>query len=603
MSTQPHTEKTRKRVLERLATDPHFFVSVLFDEMGWATKAPLGDIEHDFIDHVFNGPRLRGALSFRGFGKTTIAAACLTLYRGFRDPARQIIIPSKSLDAPKRTVAVIREAIDRVWFLQHMSPSRNKDLRDAATYFDFGHIPHMEKQPSVVAIGIEGQLEGNRAHTIIPDDCETKNNSKTAEGRAELRRLFSEFINILYPYRPHDAGGPVDPSEIVVIGTPKCVDSLYVKISDDRHELPVDGGPAKPTNFKVYSWPIAAPPPGLRVINLAPSIASKLEAGTLKPWEPTCPHRFGRDEIAIRMAEGKEEFEREHMLVAETSEDSKRPLRLSDIIVFDVHRDNAPRSIMYGRKDHNGSTAIQMETLGIGDDCFYYAADFSREWVPYQGTKMRIDPAGKGEDEFAWAIASHANGMFYVKSVGGLMGGPSPENLATIADEARNHRVNEIIVEGNSGWGLVADLIQPILRRTFIKPGDDPSAPEGWACSVSTVHSSANKFTRICNTLEQVFMQHRVVFDRRVAADTTLQYQMTRITRQAGSIAKDDRVDALSGVIADWQSMASIDPAHAAKTVSEDRIRRAIEEAAREDGEAGAEPRPRTWACRDRLAV
>jgi len=604
MSTKPLTARTEQRVLSRLANDPHFFVEMFFGEMGYDTKAPLGEIEHDFIEHMFNGPRLRGGLSFRGFGKTTMVACGLALYRGFRDPTRQILIPSKSLVAPKETITLMRELIEHVWFLNPMSPThkRSDSYRDAATYFDFGTAPRLSRQPSVKAIGLQGQLEGNRAHTIIPDDCETKKNTKTADARIELRRLFSEFINILYPHRPHEDGGPIDPTEIVVIGTPKHSESLYVSISNAKHEMKNAVGDATPQVFKVFSWPIAVPPPDMQVINLAPMIANKIRDGKVKPWEPTCPHRFGNEEIAIRQGEGQEEFEREQMLVANVSDEAKHPLRLKDFIVFDIDRDKAPDSIMYGQSDSNGSTRCEdIQSMGIGDDCFYYASTFDKHWSPFAGTKMRIDPAGKGADEFAYAIASHLNGRFFLKDVNGFHGGATETNLTAVVLAAKTHGVNDIIVEGNSGWGLVADLLMPIARQYFTEPGQDPQYPLGWKCGIRTVNSTGNKFERICNTLEAILMQHRVVIDRRVAADPILQWQLTRITRTAGCIEHDDRVDAVAGVIQDWNEMYMLDPSSVGKNQARERILKALREDAIELELASPDERPRGWINRDGL--
>ena len=72
---------------------------------------------------------------------------------------------------------------------------------------------------------------------------------------------------------------------------------------------------------------------------------------------------------------------------------------------------------------------------------------------------------------------------------------------------------------------------------------------------------------RIIDTLEPVMNQHRLIIDERLikkdaenyngyplehAHKYQLFYQMTRITKERGAIAKDDRIDALAMAVAYW---------------------------------------------------
>jgi len=564
---RPHCDRTRRQEMEKILTDPHYFIESLWEDRGLDLKAPLGEIEHDIIEHAFNGPRLRGSLALRGIGKTHFGSASLTVFRGLRDPNRQIIIVSKSVDAAKKTLLLIREWLDKVWFLQHLAPAR--DQRDAATYLDFG--PAQEnRQPSLVAIGIDGMLENNRAHTLIPDDVETKKNSKTLEARIELHRLCNEFTNIIYPDRPFEEGGPVDPTEIVYFGTPKHEDTLYLKL------IKPPEGTKKTENFKFWSWPIIYPPADWDVINLAPLIAGRLERGEAKPWQPTIPARFGDDEIAMRLAQGMHEFQMESCMVANLSDAARYPLRLSDLIVFDVNRDQAPLSIAYGRRTNKGDTSLPIESVGLGDDRFYFAAMWKDEWAEYTGTVMFLDPAGGGTDETAYAIVSQLNGILYVKAVGGMLGGATEDNKNELARVARQHRATMLIVEDNAGWGLWADLLRPVFARHFKEPKQDPNFPDGWKCAIETKRSSGQKEVRICDTLEPVMLSRRLVFDRSVAADTTLQYQMTRIKRERRCLTHDDRVDALAGAVRYWQDQLQTDPTVAANDEVERRLRQQV---------------------------
>jgi hypothetical protein len=76
-----------------------------------------------------------------------------------------------------------------------------------------------------------------------------------------------------------------------------------------------------------------------------------------------------------------------------------------------------------------------------------------------------------------------------------------------------------------------------------------------------------SKEARIIDTLEPVMNQHRLVVDRKLIErdyDSTrsyagedqqpyrLFYQMTRITKEKGCLAHDDRLDAVAGAVAYW---------------------------------------------------
>jgi hypothetical protein len=87
-------------------------------------------------------------------------------------------------------------------------------------------------------------------------------------------------------------------------------------------------------------------------------------------------------------------------------------------------------------------------------------------------------------------------------------------------------------------------------------------------CNVEEVKHSIQKEARIIDSLEPVMNQHRLIFDRaevdRDYEDSKeeprrqLFYQMTRLTRDRGSLQYDDRIDVLAmGVKYWWEQMAA----------------------------------------------
>ena len=101
------------------------------------------------------------------------------------------------------------------------------------------------------------------------------------------------------------------------------------------------------------------------------------------------------------------------------------------------------------------------------------------------------------------------------------------------------------------------------MRSSDLKPYFTKSYP----VTLEEVRHSKQKELRIIDTLEPVMNQHRLVIDREViqkdydsiqkypndiAQRYSLFYQMTRITKDRGALAHDDRLDALAMATAYW---------------------------------------------------
>ena len=122
--------------------------------------------------------------------------------------------------------------------------------------------------------------------------------------------------------------------------------------------------------------------------------------------------------------------------------------------------------------------------------------------------------------------------------------------LTQLANKAKIHGVNEIVVEANFGDGMFTQLFKPIL--TSIHP-----------CAVQEVKNTVQKEARIIDTLEPVMMRHKIIMAETVIRDDysvyeekgqkySLIYQMTRLSRDRGSLAHDDRLDALTMAVSYW---------------------------------------------------
>ena len=195
-----------------------------------------------------------------------------------------------------------------------------------------------------------------------------------------------------------------------------------------------------------------------------------------------------------------------------------------------------------------------LECVGLSGDRYYRAAVTFGTWQPYTGSLLYIDPSGRGKDETGYAVIKMLNGYLYMPDAGGFQGGYEPEVLQGLAEIARKNAVNLVQIEDNFGDGMFTALIRPVLAKVH-------------PCQIEDVKVSRAKELRIINTLEPVLNSHRLVVDPAVikndrasashlppdkALRYQLFYQLSRITKERGSLAQDDRLDAVAGAVKYW---------------------------------------------------
>ncbi len=189
-----------------------------------------------------------------------------------------------------------------------------------------------------------------------------------------------------------------------------------------------------------------------------------------------------------------------------------------------------------------------LPNVGLAGDKYYAPEAIVGDYIDYNSSILVIDPSGRGKDETAYAVVKMLNGFLYVCECAGVDGGYSKTTLQFLSDKAKEHQVNVVLVESNFGDGMFSELLKPILKNTY-------------PVTMEEVRHSKQKELRIIDTLEPVMNQHRLVIDPKViqqdydsvqkypaeqAQRYMLTYQMTRITKDRGSLAHDDRLDVLA---------------------------------------------------------
>jgi hypothetical protein len=307
-------------------------------------------------------------------------------------------------------------------------PSHLKDnQRQSKISFDVA-TAIASHQPSVKSLGISSQLTGSRSDVIIADDIETSSNSQTQLMRDRLGEAIKEFEAILKPDKK---------SRIIFLGTPQTEQSIYNKLQE--------------RGYKVRYW-TARYPTEIQLktyaSNLAPIIGNTWTHELVsKPTEPT---RFDEKDLLEREASyGRLGFNMQFMLDTTLSDLNRYPLKLSDLTVMNLNPDNAPEKVIWA-----SSPELRYEDLanvGLqGDNSYYRPMKIQGDWLPYTGSVMSIDPAGKsGADETGYCVTKFLGGNIYVLASGGFATGYTDHVLNKLVKIAKENSVNKILIEEN----------------------------------------------------------------------------------------------------------------------------------------------------------
>lgn len=511
------------------------FITLLMRELVMA-DAPT-PVQLQICDYLENGPKRRVIAAFRGCGKSTLSAMYL-LWKLYHEPDEKILVISASMSRAEAMTAWMLQTIGRVPWLKHMEPDSH-DGRYSRINFDVGTCRNIEQSPSVRAAGITGQITGSRASTILVDDCETPQTCLTQVQREKLRGSLNELEAILKPG---------DTPEIVYLGTPhSSTDSIYFAL---QREL----------NYDMRMWPARVPADTTPYKGaLAPLIERRVGQANGRPTDT----RFSDDELLQReLSMSPMQWKLQFLLDATLSDIERYPLRCADLMVATIDQ-YLPEVVVYEKAKH--LALDDLPCVGMAHDPRFYRPAQVEGTVPSAEvpTVMALDPAGGGSDEFAWAIVKAWAGNYYLVESGGRLGGVSENLWQKIASLAKQHHVNEILVETNfGGLEVYAQLLKPYLVKA------------GAQCRVEPIRSNQRKELRIIDTLAPVMQTHRAVVDRRVVeqdaellkaavedkdSSYSLFFQMTRLTADRGSLLHDDRLDAWAMCIQWFQEQAAQD--------------------------------------------
>lgn len=516
----------------RMKSDFVFFLFVLWKALSLPVPTRC---QIDMAKKLSAGDNRRFILqAFRGIGKSFITCA-FVVWKLWNNPDLKFMIVSASKERADANSIFIKRIIDLMPQLQELKPKQGQ--RDAVISFDVGPAKP-DHSPSVKSVGITGQLTGSRADILIADDVEVPNNSATQAARDRLSELVKEFDAILKP------GGT-----IIYLGTPQNEMTLYRELEGRGYTTTI--WPARyPRDRK--DWQSYGD-------RLAPMLQAELEEDPEAfYWRPTDEVRFDDTDLKEReLSYGKAGFALQFMLNPNLSDAEKYPLKLRDLIVADL--DPASSPMVYQWLPNPQNKREDVPNVGLMGDSYHTYQTVGSAFSSYTQKILVIDPSGRGKDETGYAVLYQLNGYIFAMEVGGMRGGYEDSTLEALAKIGRKWKVNEYVIEGNFGDGMYLELFKPVAARIH------PAA-------VTEVKSKGQKELRICDVLEPIMGSHRlivnaaaIVQDYQSAYDKdgvrnpiySLFYQMTRISRERGALAHDDRLDALAiGVQFFVESMA-----------------------------------------------
>ena len=492
------------------------------------------ELQYDIADYMQHGPKRSTIMAFRGVGKSWICSAYV-VHQLLLDPTKNVLVVSASKNRADDFSTFTLKIIHDIPILKQLKPTEHQRFSKIA--FDVGPAP-ASHAPSVKSLGISSQLTGSRADIIVADDVEVPNNSATQGMRDKLDEQVKEFEAILKP---------LDSSRILFLGTPQCEDSIYNKLRE--------------RGYNARIWPSEYPDESEVISNyggdLAPLIADNIDETTTSTT--TEPLRFTDMDLEERkMSYGRTGYALQFMLNPKLSDADRYPLKINDLIIMDVDVDTAPEKVLWSSDQDQADRTLP--NVGLSGDRYKRPAKTVGDNVPYTGSVLSIDPSGRGKDETGYAVVKMLNGQLFVPCAGGIRGGYDEVTLKRLVSIAKDNKVNKVVIESNFGDGMFMELIKPLFRTTY-------------PITIEEVRHNKQKELRIVDVMEPVLNSHRLIVDPSVINDDyksaltypieqqtryMLMYQLSRITRDKGSLVHDDRLDALSIAIGYWvQQMAA----------------------------------------------
>lgn len=525
------------------------------------------EVQRDIGEFLSTGPLRAMIQAQRGQAKTTITAI-YAVWELIHNPSTRILIVSAGGPMAKQISNWIIQIIMGMPELECLRPDSSNGDRKSIEAFDIHYtLKGPEKSPSIACLGVTSTMQGYRADILIADDIESAANSGTAVQREKLRALTNDFTSIC------------SKGKIIYLGTPQSVDSVYNGLPSRGYHVRIWSG-RYPTEDEEKNYGNALAPmiinrmaknPGLRTGGGPTGDRGQAVDPVLLPEEEL---------LAKEIDQGPSYFQLQHMLDTKLMDGDRYPLKPTNLLFMSIPEDRVPMTLNHIK--HPDYKLRLPQDFPISED-FYEIASHSDEWADFQGTHMYVDPSGGGKngDEMAYAVTKFRSGYIYLVDIGGMPGGLGEANQKAIVDLVYKWKPDQLDIEDNFGAGVFRQILEPLIIEKF---KDDKHA-----CAVEGVWESGQKELRIIDILEPVTASKRVVVDIELLEKDwkacnkyamqdrptySLFFQMARLTRDRGSLAHDDRLDAFAGSCRYWTDLLVMDKAKEEAKVKNENYRK-----------------------------
>lgn len=531
------TSEERWKALEDLQLAYPHFQEFLYDVITGLMGFTCTPLQLDIATYLEFGPTYRMIQAQRGQAKTTITA-CYSVWRIIHNPTCRILILSAGDTQATEIANWIIQIINNMDELECLRPDKAHGDRASVEAFDVHwQLKGPEKSPSIACAGITSNLQGKRADILIPDDIESQKNSQTEVQRERIKHLTRDFSSIC------------STGDIIYLGTPQSIDSVYNGLISRGFDIRIWPG-RFPTLEEEENYGALLAPVIKDAMAANPSL--RTGGGPLGDrGKPTDPQLLSEATLTKKeIDQGKSYFQLQHMLDTKLMDKDRFPLDLSKVIFLNVPKESAPIEIFPMRTPEN--RILPPSDFPI-EAPMYMCSNFGREFGKLTNTYMYVDPAGGGQngDETAYAVTKFMSGRVFLVDAGGVKGGINDASLNELTRIAIEHKVKDIGIERNFGNGALASVWTPKLLK------DHP-------CGIEEQWESGQKELRIIDILEPVIGAGKLVVDADLIRKDwkecekypvqdrpsySLFYQLSRITRDKGSLLHEDRLDAVAGAV------------------------------------------------------
>ena len=401
--------------------------------------------------------------------------------------------------------------------LQHLTPRSNQ--RKSTELFDvYGAKP--SDSPTVLSSSIGTTVTGLRATLAVLDDVEVIKNSSSPTTRETLTTQILENFNLLAE-TTNECGDKIT-GDVLVLGTFQSSDSVYVPMirsgAYDTLIIPAEYPP-------LDDWYVEFVHPDiLNVSRNNPEMIGR-----------AIDERLDDDFLAKRRMLSRSNYELHYMLNPNLTDQLKYPLKLKDLMVYDIDAVDNPIRFIYSSEEK----VRGIKHRGFTSDYLTAPAWTSEERAEFQYTILAVDVSGKGTDETGYCVVSLMGGKIFIRDLGGITGGYDDESLDTLVAIGMKYKVNQVTVESNFGGGSITEMI----RRRCMNAN--------YNCLIEDKRNNLQKEMRIIDTLEPLLNQHRIIIDRACLEKDfdkqqaySFTYQLTHITKTRNCLQHDDILDA-----------------------------------------------------------